>query len=222
MQGSHSGLSMRQSTAARHQNLHDRLLVAAETAIEQSGLQTLRARALADAVGCSVGAIYGPFPDLDALILAVNARTLEAIDAALRVVPPGEPAERLVHLAMAYLDYAAAHRQRWDALFEHRLPDGRPLTPWYADRLALMFHHIEGPLADLQPGLAGDQLARLARTLFSAVHGVVQLGLDEKITPMPPAMLREQLRIIVGAMASGLAPGHAAARSSRAKRPAVT
>lgn len=198
--------SRRPATAARHHDLHDRLLAAAEAAITAAGLGNLRARALADAAGCSVGAIYGVFPDLDALALAVNGRTLDAINAALGQAAPGhDPAEHLVQLALSYLGYAAAHRQRWTALFQHRMAEGQPIPPAYAARQAAAFAHVEQPLAALMPGLPGAQRSLLARSLFSAVHGVVALGLDEKLAAMPAAVLRAQLRTIVEAMARGLA-----------------
>ena len=45
----------------------------------------------------------------------------------------------------------------------------------------------------------------LARSLFSAVHGMVALGLDERVAAMTLPVLREQLRVVVGAVARGLA-----------------
>ena len=200
--------TQRAATAARHQALHDSLLAAAEAAIAAEGLATLRARALAEAVGCSVGAIYQIFPDLDALILAVNGGTLQAIDAVMQAVPRAGPAgEQMVRLADAYLDFAVAQPLRWAALFQHRMPPGRAVTDSYAEQQNATFRHIERPLALLRPELAAEERALLARTLFSAVHGVVALGLDEKVVSMPLATLRTQMREVVAAMAAGLTRG---------------
>jgi AcrR family transcriptional regulator len=185
--------SRRVATTARHQDLHDRLLDTAERAVAEDGLVNLRARALAEAVGCSVGAIYGVFADLDALILEVNGRTLDAIGLALQAAGGDGAAERLVRLAHAYLDYAVANR-----------PRGRPITPAYAARQAAAFAHVEGPLAALRPDLPDEARALLARTLFSAVHGMVEIGLDERVASMPLPSLRDQIQVIVEAVADGL------------------
>ena len=195
----------RDGTASRHKDLHDRLLDAAEEAIAAEGLSNLRARTLAEAVGCSVGAIYGVFTDLDTLILAVNTRTLAAIGAALDRAAGADPAERMVQLAYAYLDYAAANRPRWTALFQHRLPPGQSVTAEYAAQLAASFAHVEGPLAALCPALPEPDRVLLARSLFSAVHGMVELGLDEKVAAIPLPTLRAQIGFVVAAMAAGLA-----------------
>ncbi len=198
----------RGATASRHQDLRDQLLAAAETTIAAAGLPALRARALAEAVGCSVGAIYNIFPDLDALTLAVNGRTLGAIDAAMRDVgPDADPGAQMVRLAEAYLDYAAAHHQRWTALFGHRMSGDQTVPPWYREQQNAAFSHVEAPLTALRPDLPAAERALLARTLFTAVHGMVALGLDEKVAAMALPVLREQVRTVVRAMARGLAAG---------------
>jgi AcrR family transcriptional regulator len=218
--------SHRPSTEKRHRELHDRLVAAAEALIADSGLANLRARVLANTVGCSLGQIYNVFPDLDALVLVVNGRTLEAIDAAIRkIASRSGPVDRLVRLAHAYLDFATGHRQRWEALFQHKMPKGRPMTPWFAERQGIAFSHIEGPLAELAPDLANHDRALLARSLFAAVHGMVALGLDEKVATMPASVLRAQIRLVVAAIARGISTDggapQAAARSSAARRVAA-
>ena len=196
----------RDRTVQRHQDLHDRLLDAAESAIATGGLPSLKARTIAEAVGCSVGAIYGVFDDLDALVLAVNGRTLDAIAEALTAVPDEGPAGNLVRLSEAYLDYAAANGPRWRALFQHRMPEDRAVTPAYAARQLAAFSFIEAPLAVLRPDLPEGERVILARTLFSAVHGMVDLGLDAKVASLSPDALRAQVRLVVSALAAGLSP----------------
>src|SRR5207253_10678857 len=61
------------------------------------------------------------------------------------------PAERIVALAMVYLGYAARHRARWTALFEHRMAGGQSAPDWYLARQAGLFRHVEAPLAALRP-----------------------------------------------------------------------
>lgn len=198
----------RPETAAgrRQRALREALLAAAERAIAEAGLSGLKAREVAREAGCALGAVYTAFADLDALVLAVNARTLDALEAHFRASsrPEADPVAQVVALAEAYLDYAARHRQRWAALFRHRMAEGRDPPAWYSAKQAELFRHAEGAVAALRPGLQGAELAGLARSAFSAVHGVVSLGLDQKLAPMPEEMLRRELRLIAEAMARGL------------------
>ncbi len=197
--------SQKSATLDRHASLALRLIEAAEAAIAAHGLAELRARDLAQAAGCSVGAIYGVFPTLDALILAVNDRTVSALQDAMPAAPGRDPAELLAGFAEAYLAFAATHRHRWAALFKHRMPPGLEGSPDYQARQNDVFASIGAPLAVLRPGLSKDELTLLARTLFSAVHGIVQLGLEEKLASVPLDVLSAQLRAMVHAIAAGLA-----------------
>jgi len=200
---------------ARRAKLRETLITAAERLIETQGLAGVKARTLAQAAGCALGAIYNVFPDLDALILAVSAHTLANLDAQLtpillradgspQALTPEEARSKLEALALAYLDFAAAHRASWRALFEHRLPAGKAMPEWMIADQARLFGKVEALLDPLIPNMAAAERSALARTLFSAVHGVVLLGLEEKLAPMPLDLLRRQLTELVAAMAVGL------------------
>jgi len=200
--------------AQRRAQLRDALVAAAERAIEREGLGGLRARALAEEVGCAVGAIYNAVKDLDDLVLLVNAGTLKALEAELVAADRGTERTgadaaiaRLVRMALAYLDFAAAHTLRWRALFEHRMPRGRDVPDWYRDQQRRLFGYVEGLLAELQAHESRVRRTLLARSLFSAVHGVVVLGLEEKLQTILLPVLREQLRFVVTAIGRGMMVG---------------
>jgi AcrR family transcriptional regulator len=199
--------------AGRRRKLKDALISAAERTIESEGLRGLKARELAYKVGCAVGAIYNVVTDLEELIYAVNARTLASLEAAVRdsgvsgaaTESPDDATTQLVRLALAYTDFAAAHQPRWRALFQHQPPAGRETPDWYmADQMRL-FSYVEQPLRVLLPDASAERRALVARSLFSAVHGMVVLGLEEKLQFMPLPVLREQVTLLTTAMAKGLA-----------------
>ena len=45
--------------------------------------------------------------------------------------------------------------------------------------MAQLFEHIERPLAKIFPNLGAEDRALLTRGLFSSVHGIVFLGLNQ-------------------------------------------
>jgi AcrR family transcriptional regulator len=199
-------------TAARREQLKQALTEAAARAIAEHGLAGLKARPLADEVGCAVGAIYNVVSDLDELILFANARTLRELESALEAATAkghgrGWAIDQLVKLALAYLEFAVAHRRLWRALFDHRLPLGRELPDWYQRDLERLFGYVDQPVATLQPKADPSRRALLARSLFSAVHGLVALGLEEKLQLIPLPALREQITTVVTALGRGLADG---------------
>jgi AcrR family transcriptional regulator len=191
--------------AERRAQLRDRLIDIAQEAIAARGLAGLKARDLAAAAGCALGAIYTAFDDLDELILRVNARTLERLDAAIEAALGDADAEQALQaMARTYLSFARGEEPSWRALFEHRLPQGTAPPQWYVEARNRLFHRLDGPLAHLLPGTGQVARESLARTLFSAVHGVVALGLEEKIAETPPKLLDEQLEKLVRILADGL------------------
>jgi AcrR family transcriptional regulator len=206
---------MPKTAGERREQLKTALVDAAEAIIARDGLAALRARDLAAAAGCALGAIYNAFDDLDAIVFAVNMRTLALLDRDIGEALRHKPAAgrtraddpdlgRLIRLALAYIEFAAKNGPRWRALFEHRLRDDQTAPPWYIAEQNRIFQLVEEPLRAIQPGLPAGELAQLARTVFSAVHGVVSLGLEQKLGEIPPRRLREQMAGIVGAIARGL------------------
>ena len=194
-------------TAERRRNLKQSLIDAAEQGISSYGLPGLRARSLADRIGCAVGAIYNVVADLDELIMLVNSRTLAALERDLLAAKRNEgdtAVDRLCRMALAYLDFATTRRLRWRAVFDHRLPPGKAMPEWYLNDQMRLFSYVEGPVGELLPGVSPARRALIARTLFSAVHGIVTLGLEEKLQALAPEDLREQLTFAVAALARGL------------------
>ena len=199
-------------TATRREQLKEALTDAAARIIAEQGLSGLKARALADEAGCAVGAIYNVVADLDELILHANARTLAALEKALTAATtsgrgPDWAIDQLVKLALAYLEFAASHRRQWQALFDHRIARGESPPDWYQRDLERLFGYIEQPVAELLPDASPARRALLARSLFSAAHGLVALGLEEKLQFIPLPSLREQVTTIVSALGYGLAGG---------------
>jgi AcrR family transcriptional regulator len=191
----------------RRTKLRQALIESAEQAIAAKGLAGLKTRDLARQIGCANGAVYNLVEDMDELILRVGSRTLRRLDAALEIAEtggPAEPGETLVRIAVAYCDFAAQNLELWRALFEHRMAPDKLVPEWsVADQMEL-FRHIYTPLAALLPDRSAAELGVTARSLFSAVHGMVALGLEQKLVAVPIAALRSEIRSIVTAMVHGL------------------
>ncbi len=193
-------------TLERREKLRQNLIEAAERRIAATGLAGLKTRDLARDIGCANGAVYNLVEDVDDLILRVGSRTLGRLDAALTAAE-GEglaPVETLARIAVAYCDFAAADSELWRALFEHRMQPGKAVPEWAAAEQMELFRHIYRPLAALFPERPPVDLGVTARSLFSAVHGMVALGLEQKLVAVPLEVLRREVALIVRAMVSGL------------------
>ncbi|QDP27199.1 TetR/AcrR family transcriptional regulator [Bradyrhizobium cosmicum] len=191
----------------RREKLRSDLILAAERMIANRGLAGLKTRDLAREIGCANGAVYNLVADVDELILRVGSRTLRRLDEALSAAESaGEPSpqQTLVRIAIAYCDFAAENLQLWRALFEHRMATDKTVPDWSVDDQMRLFRHIYRPLAALFPQRSPDELGITARSLFSAVHGMVALGLEQKLVAVPLPALRKEIAGLVRAMIDGL------------------
>jgi AcrR family transcriptional regulator len=188
----------------KREDLKLRLINAAEARIEASGLAALRARDLADDAGCALGAIYNVFEDMDDLILHVNARTLAKIGVLTADGRWTSPRARLKELAVTYAGFATTNTNLWAALFEHRMTSGRDVPDWYLQQRAVLIEHIVKPLIALRPTLdVGEALIR-ARTMFSAVHGIVTISIENRFVGIAPADLQSELEKFVDVLVTGI------------------
>jgi AcrR family transcriptional regulator len=189
-----------------------KIIDVAERVLTDEGLSALQARRIAKDSGCAIGTLYNIFNDIDGLILAVNERTLNELGQTLQQSAtqsnPGDLKGRLMALAFAYLAFAQANPRRWRAVFDHRLPDGSEVPAFYVENrqglLALIAIEIETAILD------ATARSDAAQALFSAVHGIVLLSLDEKLGNFDPGMCKRQISFILGNVTLGLSKETAA------------
>jgi len=178
----------------------ERLIESAEATIAQSGHAALKARDLATNVGVSLGGVYNLVGDLDELMLLVSARTLRRLDAALAAENDPDPTRRLVAIALAYCRFARDNLLLWRAVFEHHPP---VVPDWHFETQLGLFRHLAEPLREIAPHKSEIQRNLLARTWFSAVHGVVLLGLAQMLVAVPYDALEAQIAEMVRALCAG-------------------
>lgn len=185
----------------RRAELRDILIALAEAQIERGGLASLKARDLARDAGCALGAIYNVFADMTALTMAVNGRTFarigQQVGGAVTGHDTARPERKLVLLAHAYLNFAADNHHLWRALFDLDLPDDAQVPDWYRTELQNLFRHIAIPVSQLFPELTGRDLELMVRALFSSVHGMVLLGLQNRISGVPRANIEAMIEAVL-------------------------
>ena len=196
-----------QDESRREQKKSRRRILMIEIArdlIAANGLRSLKVRDVAEAADCSIGSVYNEFGDFDGLILTVNRETVEALSARLRAVPADNPLRQLHGLAGTYLEFATQHSNLLRSLFEHRMENDRPFPEDILHMVMQAFALMHAPMARLLPDRDQKQVALLARLMFSAVHGIISLGLEERMVAVPPENLRQQVAQFIDTHLAGL------------------
>jgi AcrR family transcriptional regulator len=165
------------------------IVAAARDVIASKGLISLKIRDIAQAADCSIGSIYNEFGDFDGVILEISRGTIKALAGRLSAVPDQDPVEQLHGLAEAYLGFATEHANLLRALFEHRMENDRPFPDDLLQMVMKTFALMYEPMVRLLPDRDPVEVALLARMMFSAVHGIISLGLEERLVAVPPESL---------------------------------
>lgn len=165
------------------EEIKEMALASAKKMICARGLSGLSTRKIAKEIGYTVGSLYLVFKNLDDLILQVNVETLDEMLKLLKatVAQHKSPESCVRALGQTYIGFARKNLNRWNILFEHRLPEGEELPSWYQEKLHQIFGLIALELDKIPQIHASRQAALVASVLWSGVHGICILGLNDKL-----------------------------------------
>lgn len=185
----------------RRNDLRNRLIDIAEARINEAGISAIKARDLAKRAECAVGAIYNVFGDLQDIIIAANDRTFKRLGNAVAHSLEGKealpPTDRLIAMSCAYLEFASANPKAWHALFDVRMTKDMAVPQWYLDELERLFGFIAGPVRECFPVMSDEDIALMTRALLSSVHGIVLLGIENRISGVPEDQLQRMIALIL-------------------------
>lgn len=161
--------------------LHARVMEACDAWLRQHPVRTLSLRALAREIGCAPSTLLKLYGSFNNLLQHVNIETLERLRGAVEELNDASPESRLKALALAYWQFAQHEPFRWQLLFDYPLAQEGELDQRQNSMIEALFTRVEATLREHQPTISDLEARRMARTLWGSVHGLVQLGLNERL-----------------------------------------
>jgi AcrR family transcriptional regulator len=162
--------------------LHAQVMAACDAWLQAHPAHSLSLRALAREVGCAPSTLLKLYGSFGNLLQHVNIESLARLRAVIEpLTEHASPEARLKALAEAYWQFAQGDAYRWQLLFEHPLAQEGELDRRQSDMIEALFRRVEATLKEYQPALDDLEARRLGRTLWGSVHGLVQLGLNERL-----------------------------------------
>jgi AcrR family transcriptional regulator len=206
---------MGRRSAHTPQELRELILNAAQDIIEVQGLAGLSAREIARRIGYSPGTIYNMFENLDDVVLNVESRVLDSLDARLTaILNDGDASNRVGRLAHAYLAFTHEKPRLWNLLFEHHMPAQTDLPPWYQQKLEGLMARVEEALAPLFGAGREADRQRAARVLWAGVHGITSLSTADKLSVVTTETAGRLIDDLIGTYLAGLKAQSAAPTES--------
>lgn len=118
----------------RHQKTKQAILQAAQDIIAEKGVDGLSLREIAQRIDYSPAGLYEYFNSKDDIIMAVCVEEFAQFSAYLERVPIDlSPAERIIQLGQAYLDFARNNPERFLFIFTTVPPDKGSITSLTAE-----------------------------------------------------------------------------------------
>lgn len=187
--------------------------------MDSGGLETVKARKVAELSDVSVGTIYNLFGSFDGLILAASIRiygdlkvvgvaAAKRVEAELAGKPAIAPRERvgyrLAGLADAYVGFVAANANRWNALLAFNRSRGLSGTAENLQHLAELMDIIARMLEEAPRWTTQSERRVAARALWSAVHGVIITNFSREEEAAARARTGELLGVLLGMAVDGM------------------
>ncbi|WP_433576442.1 TetR/AcrR family transcriptional regulator [Nocardia brasiliensis] len=170
---------------------HQRIIDTARELAETQGWEAVTVRRLAERIEYSQPVLYSHFAGKSAIVAAVAEQGIIDLTGEMRRAhaAAADPADAMARVARAYLDFAAAHPARYDAMFSMNidlvfgLDAAQPLKDAFAE-LEAMF----------RPFVDEAELGARTEVAWSAIHGLATLDRGHRLRPE----LRDQrLEILV-------------------------
>ncbi|GEK73575.1 MULTISPECIES: TetR/AcrR family transcriptional regulator [Halomonas] len=190
--------------------LHAQVMAACDAWLQERPVHTLSLRSLARDVGCAPSTLLKLYGSFGNLLQHVNIESLASLRAAIDpLLDEAAPDGRLKALARAYWEFARHQPFRWQLMFDYPLAQEGELDQRQSDMIEALFLRVENTLKEYQPTLDDLEARRLGRTLWGSVHGLVQLGLNERLGywQSEPLEVEELLDQLLTTLLAGLKAG---------------
>jgi AcrR family transcriptional regulator len=163
------------------EEIKDMALAACESLIGTGGLKDLSTRKVASEIGYTSGTLYQVFKNFDDMIMQLNARTLSRLQSSMMQAQRFSAHKRLSEYGHLYVNFANKQPELWHLLFEHRPanPESRPDK--LINNIDALFNLVNQALGELKPNSASDDVLLASHTLWSSIHGITELMLQNKL-----------------------------------------
>ncbi len=169
-----------------------------KTFLAEHSYHELSLRKLASMIGYVPSTLVNVFGNYNLLLLHAVAQTVDELAEEAKVATAGQtdPQEALFQLAYCYHDFAQRHPYRWQLVFEHNM-NGDQLPDWQAKRIDSMTGMLEHLLKIIAPQKSESDVLQASRVLWSGVHGITLLSVDDKFFSDEPVDGKELIHNLI-------------------------
>ena len=174
------------SKAKEKEELKSLILQAARKLFAENGIQQTTIRNIAQAIEYSVGTVYVYFKDKNEILHQLHTQGFKQLGGEMRVLAHVEdPMERLRALGRVYLRFALENPDMYDLMFTMKAPmeflENLHNQEWNEGKGTFDFLRTTVQQCMDKGHFKGHQLEPLAFAIWSAVHGIASLHINQRV-----------------------------------------
>lgn len=174
--------------------------------VREKGTEALTVRKLSDASGCSVGAIYNQFSNMDNFVIIQNFMTLEALYGRLKAVnKTGEVFADTDALVRTFVDFVLENKNLWYLLFNFHLthPD-KVYSVYYRRKVVDIVHLLNAVVLKSVPNMERPERMLSSQILWLCLFAVSSFLAKDVLDPFAKADKNTICQILVNTYIAGL------------------
>ena len=157
-------------------NIQNLLLKVGRNMVRDGGPEALTVRKLSEASGCSVGAIYNQFANMENFIVIQNYMTLDELFALLIKVKKTDNAfGDLNHFLQVFVDYVAENKNLWFMLYSFHLRNNRDYSYFYMKKVVKIISMVNDLLCRTVPKMERPEILLSSQVLWLTIFAVSSL-----------------------------------------------
>ncbi len=174
--------------------------------VREKGTDALTVRKLSEASGCSVGAIYNQFSNMDNFIVIQNFMTLEALYNRLKDVSlSGEAFADTNALVQAFVDFVLENKNLWYLLFNFHLTHADKIySVYYLRKVVDIVHLLNGVVLQSVPKMERPEQMLSSQVLWLCLFALSSFLAKDVLDPFAKADKQTICQILVNTYIAGL------------------
>ncbi len=187
-------------------NIQKLLIDIGRQMVREKGTDALTVRKLSEASGCSVGAIYNQFSNMDNFIVIQNFMTLEALYNRLKPIKQTEDVFADTNtLVQTFVDFVLENKNLWYLLFNfHLTHSDKVYSVYYLRKVVDIVHLLNKTILRNVPSMEQPESMLSSQVLWLCMFALSSFLAKDVLEPFAKADKNTICQILVNTYIAGL------------------
>lgn len=188
------------------ENIQNLLLRIGREMVQKNGTEALTVRKLSEASGCSVGAIYNQFSNMDNFILIQNYMTLETLAKSLNKIKQTDNAFTDLNTFLeTFVQYVLDNKNLWHLLYRFHINNAHhSYTYFYMRQIVQIIRIIKSLLQKIVPQMERPERILSAQILWMTIFALSSLLTNDVLDTFSKVNKKTICQIVANTYVAGL------------------